>query len=611
MVNLLPLKDRGNVMLRFAEGDRIEVHVAPAGGTNAGWKAGTVTEVFYRHDGFPEGTCAAYKLRLDDGQTVYVPQDIESLLRSAGRRWMRYVRATCWVQGGRVGMNLTVHSLQLNQVVEHDIGDVSDRFHQHHINRLESASPLAALPEETLHLVLRALPFTIRLQLSACSHWVEQAVAHRTLWRTLDFTSAPPSVANALTDTYLEQLLERINARSCLEVLCLRGCHRIVGSGLMPLRGSRALKEIDLRRSWAQLHDGSETDRAHVDPARIPLRGIHIEHLVVGMIRAVAANQSQLMYLKVHQADVDPSGCGLGSSQPLALIKRLQDGLRHAWRERCGRNGTVCEHCAVQPMAQVTWGRWPGKPCAMCGLYSCESSRKPKNGGTCPKLRACAYCDVVICSQCRVARPPRPARTALQFYRLDHLERAIEAAVADEATVVDGTTVEEVEEAIAHDFATLDVEDAARYVAKAEADQERAAIEMDEWRIKTQSVGALGESMHAASRINLCPGGCGELCCLQCRRDRWSKCASCELRRCDSCLLMCPVCNERLCSDCAGEELAAYGVCGPCLATARSRSDRGEQEVDDVDEADHEGEREDEHEEGHASPTPPLSDEEG
>ena len=174
MAAFLSVAEATRQTLRFASGDRVEVHVPAAGNYAAGWKAATVTDVLFKHGGFPEGTCAAYRLKLDDGPVVFVPRDMESLVRSAGRRWMRYVRATCWVQAGRVGINLSVHSLQLNQLVKHEIGDVSDRFHRHHVNRLESASPLATIPEETLHVILQALPFPLRLQLSACSHWVEQ-----------------------------------------------------------------------------------------------------------------------------------------------------------------------------------------------------------------------------------------------------------------------------------------------------------------------------------------------------------------------------------------------------------------------------------------------------
>jgi len=61
--------------LRFGVGSRVQCR------TNDGWKAGEVVKVLYREQGMPEGFVAPYQVKLDAGQLIYVPKDINELCR--------------------------------------------------------------------------------------------------------------------------------------------------------------------------------------------------------------------------------------------------------------------------------------------------------------------------------------------------------------------------------------------------------------------------------------------------------------------------------------------------------------------------------------------------
>lgn len=63
----------------------------------------------------------------------------------------------------------------------------------------------------------------------------------------IDFGTAISQVSSLLTDEQLEAILLHCRSRDRCRVLKLTGCTRVSGTGLEPLRGSRMLREIDLR----------------------------------------------------------------------------------------------------------------------------------------------------------------------------------------------------------------------------------------------------------------------------------------------------------------------------------------------------------------------------
>eukprot|EP00579_Thalassiosira_antarctica_P015082 CAMPEP_0201941836 /NCGR_PEP_ID=MMETSP0903-20130614/47802_1 /ASSEMBLY_ACC=CAM_ASM_000552 /TAXON_ID=420261 /ORGANISM="Thalassiosira antarctica, Strain CCMP982" /LENGTH=430 /DNA_ID=CAMNT_0048484015 /DNA_START=24 /DNA_END=1316 /DNA_ORIENTATION=- len=65
-------------------------------------------------------------------------------------------------------------------------------------------------------------------------------------WEVLDFVDVEESLAKKLTDDDIGSVLVCINARDSLKKLRLIRCHKFVGQGLEPLRGSVVLEHIDI-----------------------------------------------------------------------------------------------------------------------------------------------------------------------------------------------------------------------------------------------------------------------------------------------------------------------------------------------------------------------------
>merc|ERR1711907_21209 len=72
--------DHGEQMtLRFGIADRVYCNTAE------GWQLGSVVELYYREDDWPDGQVAAYQVELDAGCLVYVPQDSEQFIITGKR----------------------------------------------------------------------------------------------------------------------------------------------------------------------------------------------------------------------------------------------------------------------------------------------------------------------------------------------------------------------------------------------------------------------------------------------------------------------------------------------------------------------------------------------
>jgi len=68
------LADADSTKLRFQIGDRVECNCGK-------WVAGTIIKHFYVQKTFPEGMCAPYQVRLDDGKLIFAPADVDRVIR--------------------------------------------------------------------------------------------------------------------------------------------------------------------------------------------------------------------------------------------------------------------------------------------------------------------------------------------------------------------------------------------------------------------------------------------------------------------------------------------------------------------------------------------------
>jgi len=75
---------------------------------------------------------------------------------------------------------------------------------------------------------------------------ISTAIVSAQQWDTLDFEDIEKTLANRLSDNDVYAVLQCINAQNTLKKLKLTGCINITGRGLIPLRGSVVLEQIDL-----------------------------------------------------------------------------------------------------------------------------------------------------------------------------------------------------------------------------------------------------------------------------------------------------------------------------------------------------------------------------
>jgi len=62
--------------VRFQVGTGVECRVGPTE-----WAAGTVTQLWYREQTWPEGSWAPYRVELEDGREIFAPGDIDLIIR--------------------------------------------------------------------------------------------------------------------------------------------------------------------------------------------------------------------------------------------------------------------------------------------------------------------------------------------------------------------------------------------------------------------------------------------------------------------------------------------------------------------------------------------------
>ena len=68
---------RGAPKLRFKPGDRVQCFYGDH------WATGTITMLFYREDDWPRGQYAPYQVRLDSGDMICAPADVDDCIKAA------------------------------------------------------------------------------------------------------------------------------------------------------------------------------------------------------------------------------------------------------------------------------------------------------------------------------------------------------------------------------------------------------------------------------------------------------------------------------------------------------------------------------------------------
>jgi hypothetical protein len=66
--------------LRFEVGQKVECRIGPDEVT--GWAKGVVKQLWYREQGWADGSFAPYKVSLDDGRLIFAPGDVDMVIRA-------------------------------------------------------------------------------------------------------------------------------------------------------------------------------------------------------------------------------------------------------------------------------------------------------------------------------------------------------------------------------------------------------------------------------------------------------------------------------------------------------------------------------------------------
>jgi len=64
--------------LRFVVGQKVFCRI---GATQ--WAPGSIEQLWYREQGWPEGSWAPYKVLLDDGRNIFAPADVNQVIKAA------------------------------------------------------------------------------------------------------------------------------------------------------------------------------------------------------------------------------------------------------------------------------------------------------------------------------------------------------------------------------------------------------------------------------------------------------------------------------------------------------------------------------------------------
>lgn len=245
-------------------------------------------------------------------------------------------------------------------------------------------------------------------------------------WDTLDFEDIEKTVANQLTDDDLFTILTCINAKETLQKLKLTACINVTGRGLNPLRGSIALKQIDI--SLLGKHEKAERD---IDPApfishEIALPILHsiaatgrcsLKYVVFPNMWRYSCNlESELSRFRRSyfiQRDCRCEKCMVyAQSHSTHTRNELKNNACYdCLNQYCGSCLTprgLCYHCkkdycvACEPTMQSCSGchqseTWKqacsrcGESCDTCGKFWCKE---------CPNLFRCVRCNETVCTEC-------------------------------------------------------------------------------------------------------------------------------------------------------------------------------------------------------------------
>ena len=193
----------------------------------------------------------------------------------------------------------------------------------------------------------------------------------------LDFGQIEKSLASKLRDRHLKAILLRIDAVNNLKRLRLTNCVKIEGDGLVPLRGSRIIEQIDLSivgwKGWKVWQNYSTPQ--------------------------ILSNKVQPILVSI----IEREGCAL---KHLQFSKEPTVQFLRRYTEMLRRRNRRCQFEFSQSETGLVRERYT---CYGCLNHFCGSCRGEELGPTAPwptrlqlKLRSCKGCTRFFCQDCRI-----------------------------------------------------------------------------------------------------------------------------------------------------------------------------------------------------------------
>lgn len=266
----------------------------------------------------------------------------------------------------------------------------------------------SALPADLQLMIVAKLPLEDRLATASTCREAMSFCAAGLLWREIKFAHEH---GGKVTDASLLALLERWHAHRHTRRISLRGCTRVRGHGLEPLRASTALEWIDLRLDMSNGPLGGHRGGHMIDPLRVvPILksmlpftaaedgGYRLREILVptqrarGLPLAMAASATVPASVERHEYD-----------QPWRGLMRWLDTARERWPSQpCTHCGRACSSSSSDSFSahQLT--------CARCGSVSCGAPAVSvaSRADACPRTFVCWPCGRALCTACETQAEP-------------------------------------------------------------------------------------------------------------------------------------------------------------------------------------------------------------
>jgi hypothetical protein len=250
----------------------------------------------------------------------------------------------------------------------------------HNAHKQASSHGIEALQPNLMIEILEYANLPEILALASASSGLRRTVYKKSsgLWTHLDFSTLPLTTRARLTDKSLAGLLKRVNAKHVTKTLNLANCANLDGGGLSPLRHSRRLESVDLRRESPNLNE---------------------ERRAVRELRTMIHHK--LSYVRFHQDSMHSNdGCVVNFLRDLHAAK-LKQALEKKFK--CNACGDAVADESRQLVPNVTGV--PPFQCNDCKNVYCLGTACTVHLSICVACGGakCARCDdnkTIICDAC-------------------------------------------------------------------------------------------------------------------------------------------------------------------------------------------------------------------